>query len=109
METPSDERPQAAAAAIACTLQGPDATAERLGEWADVMVHVTSRSAVDGGVRLQLDPSAPLDHIVVLAAAEQRCCAFFAFALTIDARGAALEVRAPVDAQAVLAALFDAG
>ena len=55
---------------------------------------------------LELDPSAPLPEIARLAAAEQDCCRFFAFALTIDRRGLAIEVRAPDDALPVLHALF---
>jgi len=41
-----------------------------------------------------------------LAAAEQDCCQFFTFAITIDSRGVALEVRAPDDALPVLHTLF---
>ena len=41
-----------------------------------------------------------------LATAEQDCCTFFAFAITVDTRGIALEVRAPRDAFPILEALF---
>jgi len=58
---------------------------------------VESREAIDGGVRLQLIREAPLGPIAELAAAEQSCYSFFAIALTIDGRGAALEVRAPAE------------
>ncbi len=47
-----------------------------------------------------------LPELARLVAAEQRCCAFFAFAITVDARGMALEVRAPEGAGAVIASLF---
>ena len=40
--------------------------------------------------------------------AEQGCCRFFGFALTIDADGVGLEVRAPADAQDVVTSLFGA-
>jgi hypothetical protein len=41
-----------------------------------------------------------------LTVAEQSCCQFFAFAITVDERGTALEVRAPHDARPVLQSLF---
>jgi DNA-binding transcriptional MerR regulator len=93
---------------VACTLGAGD-MAQRLADWQDLLVHVTDRTAVDGGVRLAFDPATPLDRIAALAAAEQDCCRFFRFALTVDQRGIALEVRAPADAQDVLTALFGAG
>jgi hypothetical protein len=43
-----------------------------------------------------------------LAAAEQDCCRFLAFALVVDGRGIALEVHAPDDARPVLTTLFGA-
>jgi hypothetical protein len=41
-------------------------------------------------------------------AAEQSCCSFFSFALTVDDRGVALEVRAPQDAAELVTAVFGA-
>lgn len=41
-----------------------------------------------------------------MAAAEQDCCRFFAFSVTVDSRGLALEVRAPADADDVVTTLF---
>lgn len=55
---------------------------------------------------LQLCREAPLGPIAELAAAEQSCCSFFAFALTIDGRGAALKVRAPAEGLVLVDALF---
>jgi DNA-binding transcriptional MerR regulator len=92
---------------IACTL-GAGAMGQRLSDWEAVLAQATDRSPIDGGVRLAFAPDAPLARIATLAAAEQGCCAFFHFALTVDQRGIALEVRAPADAQDVLTALFGA-
>jgi hypothetical protein len=50
----------------------------------------------------------PLDEVARLVAAEQACCAFFAFAITVDDRGPALEVQAPDDATEIVTALFGA-
>lgn len=89
--------------------------ASRLDEWAalladrgDLRQGVTARTPLDDGLRLELGPDTDVAEIARLAAAEQGCCRFFDFALVIDGRGTALEVRAPADAQPVLAALFGA-
>ncbi|MGI8794114.1 MAG: heavy metal-responsive transcriptional regulator, partial [Acidimicrobiales bacterium] len=77
--------------------------------WRQVLMLVSDRApTVDGGLRLSLREGAPLDEVTRLAVAEQGCCAFFSFALTIDDRGVALEVRAPADATEILHALFGA-
>jgi hypothetical protein len=59
---------------------------------------VATRVRRDGGTR----------RPARLAAAEQACCAFFAFAITIDQRGIALEVRAPAAAEEAVTAVFGA-
>lgn len=46
--------------------------------------------------------------MIRLVAAEQDCYQFFDFAITVDTRGTALEVRSPADALAVLQSLFGA-
>jgi hypothetical protein len=38
--------------------------------------------------------------------AEWACCSFFAFSITVDGRGTALEVRAPDAAQELLTTVF---
>ncbi len=43
--------------------------------------------------------------IATLAAAEQECCRFFSFGLTIDGSGVALDITGPTDAQPVIDAL----
>lgn len=93
---------------IACSLDG-ERMAGRLDDWNELLADVVvGRSAIDGGVRLALRPGADVTEVARLAAAEQDCCRFFAFALVIDGRGPALEVRAPADAQDVLTALLGA-
>lgn len=79
---------------VACTLNAaemPDGS--RTGEmsWA----HVVDRVPIDGGTRLRLDTDIRLDQVALLVAAEQRRCSLFAFAITVDSRAVALEVRAP--------------
>ena len=92
--------------AVACTLPAAD-MAGRLDDWLGVLSHVTEREQLaDGGLRLSLDSTVPLDELARLAAAEQGCCAFFGFAITVDGRGVALEVRAPEDAADIVTAVF---
>lgn len=106
-DAPHDE-PAAPEPSIACTLTAGDA-AERVEEWAALLVHATSRTrADDGALRLTFGPDTPTDELMRLVAAEQRCCGFFAFAITLDPAGLGLEVRAPDGAASIVAALFGA-
>jgi MerR family transcriptional regulator, copper efflux regulator len=90
---------------IACTLN-PGVVRGRVDEWQGLLVNVRDRVPIDGGVRLVFVPTVPLDEVMRLSTAEQDCCQFFTFAITIDTRGIALEVRAPDDAASMLHALF---
>ena len=90
---------------IGCTLDAEDRAA-RIVEWQTVLAQVVSREPVDGGVRLVLPAGAALGAVAEVANAEQACCRFFRFAITIDSRGAALEVRAPADALEIVHSLF---
>lgn len=92
-------------APIACTL-GSQTMRGRLDEWQRLLEHVEHREPIDNGLRATFGPATPLDELMRLAAAEQDCCQFFTFAITIDSRGVALEVRAPDDALPVLHTLF---
>jgi MerR family copper efflux transcriptional regulator len=95
--------------AIACTLPAEEMP-DRAEAWQDLVAHVRRREPVEdgSGVRLVLDPEVPLDELARLAVAEQGCCTFFAFAITVDHRGIALEVRAPDDAADIVTAVFGA-
>ena len=90
---------------IACSLE-MTARPQRLADWQKVTTCVKSREAIKGGIRLVLGAGAPLGVIAELAAAEQSCCSFFAFCLTLDGRGAALEVRAPSEGLTMIEELF---
>jgi hypothetical protein len=93
---------------IACTLE-PVAMPDRLAEWEALLARVRARGATaEGRLRLELDDDVNVPALASLAAAEQRCCAFFSFAITIDQRGVGLEVDAPDGADVVVAALFGA-
>lgn len=82
---------------VVCTL-APEELPGRIQEWRDVTAHVIGRTTIEGGIRLELDRETPLAALTELMRAEQSCCAFFAFALTVDDRGVALEVQGPAHA-----------
>jgi DNA-binding transcriptional MerR regulator len=88
-----------------CTL-APQSTTERHGEWQLLLCHVIDREPIDDGLRATFDSATPLDELMRLVTAEQDCCRFFRFAITVDTRGVALEVRSPADALPMLHSLF---
>lgn len=90
---------------IACTLTSHSMPG-RLAEWQLLLSHVIERTPIDNGLRAMFGPTTPLDELMRLVAAEQHCCQFFDFAITVDTRGIALEVRSPADALPVLQSLF---
>ena len=92
-------------APIACTLDSA-ARPQRLTDWQRALARVTARERVNGGLRLSFGADVEVAEIAQLAQAEHGCCSFFAFAITVDARGIALEVRAPDDAAELVDSLF---
>lgn len=91
---------------IACTLTGDD-RADRIGHWRRLLAQAVRREPVEGGVRVEL-PVALTGEVAELAAAEQRCCAFFDFTLRPAGETLRLEVRAPAEAAPLLADVFGA-
>lgn len=93
---------------IACTL-GAGAMPDRLAEWHAVLDQARSRATTaDGALRVEFADDPPLGELARLVAAEQHCCAFISFAITVDQRGVALEVRAPDGADRIVTTLFAA-
>jgi DNA-binding transcriptional MerR regulator len=90
---------------IACSLDA-SAMGRRFAEWQSVMTAVDRREHLDGGVRLVFDHRVALDEVARLATAEHECCPFFSFAITVDGRGAALEVTAPPAGRDAVRAAF---
>ena len=85
---------------------GSDDVATRVAEWRTLLSHAHERTSIDGGLRITFGDDAPGPEIARLASAERNCCGFFAFSLTLDDRGTALEVRTPEDGLPVLESLF---
>ncbi|HEY7946348.1 MAG TPA: MerR family transcriptional regulator [Acidimicrobiales bacterium] len=91
---------------LACTL-GSDQIPDRLARWQAMGDHATSRTTTpDGAVRWEFHDPGVLDELGRLTVAEQGCCAFFSFTITVDTRGVGLEVRAPEAAADQVTALF---
>ena len=78
----------------------------RVAEWQVVLDHVRARRDTAAGLRLEFADDVPLGELARLVAAEQACCRFFAFAITVDERGMGLDVRAPDGAEDLLASMF---
>ena len=100
-------KPDSAEIRIACTLE-PAAMPGRLAEWAGVLAAATRRTAIDGGLRIGFGATVDVGELGRLIGAEQHCCTFFRFTLTVDADGTVLEVRAPEPAADSVTALFGA-
>jgi DNA-binding transcriptional MerR regulator len=93
---------------IACALEA-DAMPDRLVEWQNVLSHARQRSTTsEGRLRIEFSSDVDVAALIRFVEAEQRCCAFFSFALTLDVRGIALEVDAPNSAAPMIDALFAA-
>lgn len=92
---------------IACTL-GPGEYEGRVGEWQALADRATARSDVPGGVRLRFPRTVDLPALASLVAAEQGCCRFFTFTLTVADAEVLLDVTAPPDARPMVETLVGA-
>lgn len=92
------------AAPVACSLGG-EGLARRGADWRAALDGAAPPEAIPDGVRLTL-PADRIAQVAALASAEQRCCPFFDFRLHLDGPVLHLEVRAPAEGAALLAALF---
>ena len=93
---------------IDCTLGASELT-DRLATWEQLMGTAVRRlTLASGGIRIELPDDVDVGALASLVQAEQGCCAFLRFALTIDHRGVALEIDAPPDAAELVTAMFGA-
>lgn len=92
--------------ALACSLS-TGSIQRRMEEWRSVLGHAVLREPTPDGLRAVFAASAPLAELMRLVTAEQDCCPFLRFAITVDTRGVALEVGAPDDAMAIVESLFE--
>ncbi len=83
---------------VACTL-GPDDGQQRMLRWRELADRATPTARRTGRaleVRFQTGPGVRTE-LEALAAAEQRCCSFVAWTVTIEADQPVLHVTAPAD------------
>jgi hypothetical protein len=79
----------------------------RVEQWQLILDCARTRTrTLDGALRIEFDARIDVGELALLAAAEQRCCEFFSFTVTIDSGGIALEVRVPDGASVLAASLF---
>ena len=91
--------------AIACSLDG-QAYRERAGEWRRALDGAEVTLLPDGARSARL-PSDRADEVIRLVVAEQRCCPFLSFRTDVEGGSLTVTVRAPGDAAALAAALFE--
>ena len=91
-------------APIACALP-PAAMPDRLAAFHALAGAVVGRDRIERGVRVELGDT-DLGALAELLRAEQECCPFWEFAITVDARGVGLEVRGPDGAGPLVDAMF---
>jgi len=89
---------------IACTLAA-DQVDQRLDDWQALVAAADRREDIEGGVRLRFDHGVDATQLVALAVAEQGCCRFFTFTVSIGPTGTILDVVAPDDARPAIDAL----
>ena len=93
-------------APIVCTLPTGE-RGDRVSAWTELLGQAVEHESSTSGVRLRFDADPQLvSTLAELAVREAECCAFFAFTITVDARGVWLAVDAPPDGRPVLDALF---
>lgn len=91
---------------IACSLDGAGQRA-RLAEWEELLVLAASRGEISDGARYTFPAVDGMEERVrSLAQAEQECCSFFDFGVTVVGDHVEMTVVAPADGQAALRYLF---
>jgi DNA-binding transcriptional MerR regulator len=92
---------------VACTLSA-DQLSDRLVEWQSTIAGATDRVEVTDGTRLRFDRGVDVGALAALIAAEQDCCRFFTFTLTVGIDEVTLDVTAPADARPMIDTLVGA-
>lgn len=100
---PPESARDASAPAVACSLRPEDA-GDRIDRWHAVLAGA-HREEIADGLRAVV-PADRAAEVAELAAAEQRCCPFFSFALHFAHASISLEVRAPEHARPMLDEVF---
>jgi DNA-binding transcriptional MerR regulator len=89
---------------IGCTLSGRE-VGERLARWEATVTEAAGREPIAGGARLRFGRDVDIAALVALVAAEQDCCRFLTFTMTVASDGVVLDAVGPPDARPVIDAL----
>ena len=98
---------QEPAVPIACSLSPAD-LGPRIADWRSVASESTGREDIPGGTRLRFDRDVDVPRLAALIAAEQGCCQFFTFRLTVAIDAVSLDVVAEAEAEPMIDALVGA-
>jgi hypothetical protein len=90
--------------AVACTLE-ITAMPQRVKDWREVNAEVSARESTATGVRLVFARGVDVSRLATLAAAEQVCCSFLRFSLTLGLEDVTLEISGADDARVLIDAL----
>jgi DNA-binding transcriptional MerR regulator len=93
-------------AAIVCTLD-PGETDRRVADWRATAASAEAVEPIEGGMRLRFPPDADLGPVVALVTAEQDCCRFLSFTITIGTT-TTLDIVGPADTVPVIQSLVAA-
>lgn len=91
----------------ACSLDSGQ-LAERITQWHRLIETATRRDETPDGVRYAFGSASVVGELAGLVVAEQECCSFFSFALSVDSAGTVFEVTAPPEGASMLARVFGA-
>lgn len=94
-------------AVFACTLSSNQAK-DQLARWEAMEARAATHDVIDGGTRLTFGRDIDLDALTELVVAEQNCCQFLTFTLTISSEVVALDITGPADARLIIDALVGA-
>jgi DNA-binding transcriptional MerR regulator len=89
---------------IACTL-GAREMHVRVADWQEALRQATEREPIAGGVRIRFPRHTPIERLATLIEAEQACCRFFSFSLTVATDHVALDVTGPQGTEEITHAL----
>jgi DNA-binding transcriptional MerR regulator len=92
---------------IACTL-GAGEVHQRLIDWQVALREANRREPIAGGVRVHLPRHTPVAPLAALIEAEQTCCRFFTFTVTVGIDAISLDVTGPEGAEDIIRALVGA-
>lgn len=89
---------------VACSL-GADRYETRMRDWHAMLDGAHREALPDGGIRVRL-PIARAGQLAGLVVAEQQCCPFYTFRLTLAGDHVELDAHAPDGSEALVAGLF---